>query len=67
MKHLTLLLITVALCGCQSSQKSKEELATICANPANRAPGGWYFEQCQALYPASTKQLQKWYKTGAPM
>lgn len=68
MKRLAiLLLVPVALCGCQSSQKSKEELAAICANPANRQPGQQYFEECQALYPASTKQLQKWYKQGAAM
>jgi hypothetical protein len=62
-----LFLIPVALCGCQSSQKSKEELAAICADPANRQPGQYFFEQCQALYPASTKQLQQWYKQGAAM
>jgi hypothetical protein len=67
-KQLAVILpIPIALCGCQSSQKSKEELRAICANPANRQPGQYYFEQCQALYPASTKQLQQWYKQGASM
>ena len=60
-------LVPLALCGCQSTQRSKEELRAICANPANRQPGQQYFEECQALYPASTKQLQKWYQQGAPM
>jgi hypothetical protein len=68
MKRLVmLLLVSLVVCGCQSSQKSKEELAAICANPAIRQPGQQYFEECQALYPASTKQLQKWYKQGAAM
>jgi hypothetical protein len=68
MPRLWLLIVAaVGLCGCQSSQKSRAELQSICADPANRQPGQYYFEQCQALYPASTKQLQQWYKQGAAM
>jgi len=62
-----LMVIAIGLCACQSSQKSKAELQAICADPANRQPGQYYFEQCQALYPASTQQLQQWYKQGAAM
>jgi hypothetical protein len=60
--------VWTALAGCQSTQHSQAELAQICANPANRAPtpGNLYFDECQALYPSSTKQLQKYYRQNAP-
>jgi hypothetical protein len=54
------------LCGCQSSQKSKAELQALCADPANRRPGSYYFNECQAAYPASAKQLQQWSKLFPP-
>jgi hypothetical protein len=66
MKRLLVLsVVPLALCGCQSSQKTREELTAICANPANRQPGQRFFDECLALYPVSTKQLQQWYKQGA--
>jgi hypothetical protein len=61
-----LLLIPIALCGCQSSPKSKAELQAFCADPANRRPGSYYFNECQAAYPASAKQLQQWSKLFPP-
>jgi hypothetical protein len=56
MKQLIMLsLFALAFCGCQSSQKSNEDFATICANPASLQPGQQYFKECQALHRASTK------------
>jgi hypothetical protein len=55
--------------GCQStSQHSRAELTRICADPANRAPtpGNLYYDECQALYPSSPKQLEKVYQQQAP-
>jgi hypothetical protein len=67
MKRLVaLLLAPIVLCGCQSSQKSKAELQALCADPANRLPGSYYFNECQAAYPASKKQLQQWSKLFPP-
>src|SRR5271169_5013626 len=65
----TFLLISIVVCGCQStSQHSQAELATICANPANRAntQGNLYYSECQALYPSTPGQLRKSYEINAP-
>lgn len=61
-----LLVIGAALAGCQTSQERQAQLATICADPANRQPQSFYFSECQALYPSSDKALQKDYRLGAP-
>lgn len=56
----------IVLSGCQTSQSRQEELAAICANPVNRQPQNFYFDECQALYPSSDQALQKDYRLGAP-
>jgi len=64
MRTLLLLLLTAAMLGaCQSSSK-QEDLTRICADPANRAPvpGNVYYDECQALYPSSPRQLEKVYQ-----
>lgn len=62
----SVLLAGIILSGCQTSQSRKEELAAICANPVNRQPQNFYFDECQALYPSSDQALQKDYRLGAP-
>jgi hypothetical protein len=65
----TLLFISIALCACQSTQQhSRAELATICADPANRrpTPGNLYYDECLALYPRSPSQLRRSYEINAP-
>lgn len=52
--------------GCQTSQSRQAELAAICANPINRQPQNFYFDECQTLYPSSDRELQKDYQLGAP-
>lgn len=55
----------LVLAGCQTSQSRQAELATICADPNNRAPKSGYWSECQALYPSSDQALQKDYLLGA--
>lgn len=55
-----------ALSACQSSEARKEQLASICASPINRAPQSSYYQECQSLYPLSDRQLQQNYRLGAP-
>ncbi|MGO4741464.1 hypothetical protein AB4099_33475 [Bosea sp. 2KB_26] len=57
--------VGLALAGCQTSQSRQAELATICADPNNRAPKSGYWSECQALYPSSDQALQKDYLLGA--
>jgi hypothetical protein len=54
--------------GCQSSQHSRDELARICADPANRTPtpGNLYYDECQTLYPSSPGKLRSVYFQNAP-
>lgn len=59
-------LASVIFSGCQTSQSRQEELAAICANPINRQPQNFYFDECQTLYPSSSRELQKDYQLGAP-
>jgi hypothetical protein len=54
------------LAGCQTSQSRQEQLAAICADPANRQPNTLYWAECQSLYPSTSRQLQKDYALGAP-
>lgn len=56
----------LCLTACQTSQSRQAELASICANPVNRQPGQFYFNECQAIAPSSSAQLQKDYRLGAP-
>lgn len=66
LKYLGLLLVAgTALAGCQTSQSRQEQLAAICADPANRQPKTFYFSECQTLYPSSAQQLQQNYRYGA--
>ncbi|KRE16826.1 hypothetical protein ASE63_13925 [Bosea sp. Root381] len=58
--------IGLALSACQTSQSRQAELASICANPVNRQPGNFYFNECQTIAPSSSAQLQKDYRLGAP-
>lgn len=53
--------------GCQTSESRKEQLAAICADPANRAPKSSYFSECQTLYPSSNQTLARNYRLGAPL
>lgn len=53
------------LAACQTSQSRQAQLATICADPANRQPKSFYWSECQALYPSSDQALQKDYLLGA--
>lgn len=56
----------LALSACQSSQSKQAELASICANPYNRAPGSFYFTECQTIAPSASSQLQRNYLLEAP-
>lgn len=56
----------LALSACQSSQSRQAELASICANPVNRQPGQFYYNECQAIAPSSSAQLRRNYRLGAP-
>ncbi|HEY5794366.1 MAG TPA: hypothetical protein VIU82_05075 [Bosea sp. (in: a-proteobacteria)] len=58
--------IAMLLSACQTSQSRQQQLATICADPVNRAPGSFYWSECQAIMPSSDAQLQKDYQLGAP-
>lgn len=44
------------MCACQTSASRNVELAQICADPANRAAGTFYYQECQSLYPLTEKQ-----------
>jgi hypothetical protein len=59
-------LVGLVLSACQTSQSQQVDLATICANPVNRQPGNFYFDECQSIRPSSTAQLQRDYRLGAP-
>jgi hypothetical protein len=56
----------LALSACQTPQAKQAELAQICANPVNRAPGSSNWGECQSLYPSTNRQLQKNFALGAP-
>lgn len=58
--------IAAVLSACQTSQSRQQQLATICADPVNREPGSFYWDECQAIMPLSDAQLQKNYQLGAP-
>jgi hypothetical protein len=60
-----LLVAGPVLAGCQTSQARQAQLATICADPANRQPQTLYWSECQTLYPSSDQALQKDYLLGA--
>jgi len=60
------LIAGLALSGCQTSQSRKDQLATICADPNNRQPGNFYYNECQTLYPLTSQQLQRNYQLNAP-
>jgi hypothetical protein len=57
--------IGLSLSACQTPQARQAQLATICADPANRMPNTFYWSECQSLYPSSDRQLQKNYALGA--
>lgn len=61
-----LLLTGSILGGCQTPQTRQEQLAAICADPANREPKTAYFSECQTLFPSSKQDLQRNYRLGAP-
>lgn len=61
-----LLVAGLVLAGCQTPQSRQAQLAAICADPANRQPGAFAFNECQTLYPSSDRALQKDYVLGAP-
>jgi len=65
---IALALSALALCGCQSSQRSQAQLAQICADPANRAnvQGNLYYDECLSLYPLTPSQRSKAYFQDAP-
>ena len=50
---------TLALAGCQTSGDRMSQLAQICADPANRAAGTFYYQECQSLYPITEQQRQQ--------
>lgn len=54
------------LAACQTPQGRQDELARICADPVNRAPGSFYWGECQSLYPSTEQQLQKNFLRNAP-
>jgi hypothetical protein len=56
----------MALSGCQTPQARQAQLATLCADPVNRQPGNFYFNECQSIKPSTSRQLQKDYTLGAP-
>lgn len=70
MRQVSPLVLTIALAvllsACQTSQSRQEQLATICADPVNREPGSFYWNECQAIDPSSEAQLQRDYRVGAP-
>lgn len=57
----------LALSGCQTSQSRKDQLANICADPNNRQPNTFYYNECQTLYPSTSQQQQRNYKLNAPV
>lgn len=59
-------LACLALAACQTPQARQAQLASICADPANRQPNTFYFSECQSLYPSTNRQLQRDYLRGAP-
>jgi hypothetical protein len=64
MKFAVLIFASTLLCSCQSTQQDRAELARICADHWSRSvpdPGNIYFDECQSLYPRSSKQLAKQY------
>jgi hypothetical protein len=61
------LIACLALSGCQTSQARKDQLATICADPNNRQPNTFYYDECQTLYPSTTQQRQRDYGQNAPV
>ena len=61
-----LLVLGSILGGCQTAGSRQEQLAAICADPANRRPDTTYFSECRALYPSSDRALQKDFMLGAP-
>ncbi len=60
------LVLGAVLAGCQTSQARNDQLAAICADPANRQPQSFYWGECQSLYPSTNQQLQQNYLLGAP-
>ena len=56
----------LALSACQTSPTQQADLVTICANPVNRQPGNFNFDECQSIRPSSAAQLQRDYRLGAP-
>jgi hypothetical protein len=58
-------MVGIALSACQTPQSRADQLATICADPANRQPNTLYFSECQSLYPSTNRQLQKDYRLNA--
>jgi hypothetical protein len=62
-------LTALLLCGCQSTEHSRAELAQICADPANRlpTPGNLYYDECQPFRPSYSRQLEKSYFQEAPV
>jgi hypothetical protein len=62
----SLVLALFMLAGCQSTSQRNAELAQICSDPANRAPGQFYYDECLALYPKTPQQLQQDYLLTQP-
>ena len=46
--------------------RDTQQLAALCADPGNRAPGSDYFMECQSLYPLSNQQREQLYQQTAP-
>lgn len=59
-------LACLVLTACQTPQSRQAELSRICADPANREPGTFYFSECQSIDPSGSRQLQRDYALGAP-
>lgn len=61
-----ILALGLTVSACQTPQARQDELARLCADPANRAPGSFSWGECQSLYPSTDQQLQQNFLTGAP-
>lgn len=59
MRLCVLAMVALLLAACQTSTQRATQLAQICADPANREYGSFYFDECLTLYPQTPKQLQR--------
>jgi len=60
------LIAELAVSGCQTAQSRQDQLAAICADTNNRQLGNFHYDECQTIYPSTSKQRQRNYELNAP-